>query len=56
MADLDFILQAVTKANHAASIRTLLELPKPTQIVVSVAFARTTGLEAIHASIKPMAA
>jgi HKD family nuclease len=55
MADLDFILQAVTTANHAEAIRTLLELSKPTQIVVSVAFARTTGLEAIQESIKPLA-
>ena len=56
MADLNFILQAVTTANHAESIRTLLALPKPTQIVVSVAFARTTGLEAIENSLKPLAA
>lgn len=56
MADLNFILQAVTKANHAESIRSLLALPKPTQIVVSVAFARTTGLAAIQESIKPLAA
>lgn len=56
MADLNFILQAVTTANHAESIRTLLALPKPTQIVVSVAFARTSGLAAIQESIKPLAA
>ena len=56
MADLNFILQAVTTANHAESIRTLLALPKSTQIVVSVAFARTTGLAAIQDSIKPLAA
>lgn len=55
MADLNFILQAVTTANHAESIRTLLALPKPTKIVVSVAFARTAGLEAIQESIKPLA-
>jgi phosphatidylserine/phosphatidylglycerophosphate/cardiolipin synthase-like enzyme len=55
MADLNFILQAVTTANHAESIRTLLALSKPTQIVVSVAFARTTGLESIQKSIKPLA-
>lgn len=55
MADLNFILQAVTTANHADAIRTLLELPKPTQIVVSVAFARTTGLEAVQANITPLA-
>lgn len=53
MADLNFILQAVTSANHAESIQSLLALPKPTQILVSVAFARTTGIEAIHDSIKP---
>lgn len=55
MADLDFILQAVTADNHAEFIRTLLQLPEPTQIVVSVAFARTTGLEAIQKNIKPLA-
>ncbi len=56
MADLSFIFQAVTDVNHAESIRTLLQLPKPTQILVSVAFARTTGLAAIQESIKPLAA
>lgn len=56
MADLNFILQAVTTANHAESIRTLLALSKPTQIIVSVAFARTTGLVAIQESITPLAA
>jgi len=56
MADLNFILQAVTKANHAESIRTLLQLPKPAQILVSVAFARTNGLDSIQDSIKPLAA
>lgn len=56
MADLNFILQAVTDANHAESIRSLLELPKPTQILVSVAFVRSAGLEAIQDSIKPLAA
>jgi len=55
MADLNFIFQAVTTANHAESIRTLLALSKPTQIVVSVAFARTTGLESIQKNIKPLA-
>lgn len=56
MADLNFIFQAVTTANHAESIRVLLQLPKPTKIVVSVAFARTTGIGAIQESIKPLAA
>lgn len=51
MADINFIFQAITKANHAESVRTLLQLPKPTHIIVSVAFARTTGIEAIQNSI-----
>lgn len=51
MADINFIFQAITKANHAESVRTLLLLPKPTHIIVSVAFARTTGIEAIQDSI-----
>jgi HKD family nuclease len=55
MADLNFILQAVTKFNHAASIRSLLTLPKATQVVISVAFARTAGLQAIEAEVKPLA-
>jgi HKD family nuclease len=55
MADLDFILQAVTAANHGESIRSLLQLTKPTQIIVSVAFARTTGLDAIQERLKPLA-
>ena len=54
MADLNFILQAVTTANHAASIRTLLQLPNPDQILISVAFARTTGLDAIRDRLKPL--
>jgi HKD family nuclease len=55
MAELNFILQAVTEANHAESIRSLLQLSTPTQILVSVAFARTKGLESIQDSIKPLA-
>jgi HKD family nuclease len=54
MADLHFILQAVTPANHAEAIRNLLKLPEPTQIIVSVAFARTTGLNALQANLKPI--
>jgi HKD family nuclease len=54
MADLNFILQAVTTANHAASIRTLLLLPNPDRILISVAFVRTTGLDAIQDHLKPL--
>lgn len=55
MADLDFLLQAVTPANHAKSVRTLLALPKPTQVIMSVAFVRVAGLQAIEKSVKPVA-
>ncbi len=56
MAELDFILQAVTTANHAAAIQELLRLPNPTQAVISVAFVKEAGLEAVEAAIKPVAA
>ncbi len=56
MAELDFILQAVTTANHAAAIQELLQLPNPTQAVVSVGFVKEAGLDAVEAAIKPLAA
>jgi HKD family nuclease len=56
MAELDFILQAVTTSNHAEAIRALLGIPKPTQVLVSVGFVRESGLDAVEAAIKPLAA
>jgi len=56
MAELDFIFQAVTPSNHAKAIQALLGLPKPTQVLVSVAFVRDGGLDAVEAAIKPLAA
>lgn len=55
MAELDFILQAVTTANHAKAIKALLALPNPTQVLVSVAFVKEPGLDAVEAAIKPLA-
>jgi len=55
MAELDFILQAVTAVNHADALQTLLALPNPTEILVSVAFVREPGLDAIEEAIKPLA-
>jgi HKD family nuclease len=55
MAELDFILQAVTTANHAQAVKALLGLENPTQVLISVAFVRETGLDAIEAAIKPSA-
>ena len=55
MAELDFILQAVTTANHAGAVRALLGLPNPTEVLVSVAFVREAGLDAVEVAIKPLA-
>jgi HKD family nuclease len=55
MAELDFILQAVTTANHAKALQALLALPNPNEVLVSVAFVREPGLEAVEAAIKPLA-
>lgn len=55
MAELDFILQAVTTANHAKALESLLALPDPTEILVSVAFVKESGLGAVEAAVKPLA-
>jgi HKD family nuclease len=55
MAELDFILQAVTTANHAKAIQALLALPNPAEVLVSVAFVKEPGLEAVEEAIKPLA-
>jgi hypothetical protein len=55
MAEIDFILQAVTTSNHADAIRALLSIPKPNQALISVAFVREAGLDALEEAIKPIA-
>lgn len=55
MAELDFILQAVTTENHAKALQDLLALPGATEVLVSVAFVKEPGLEAIEDAIKPFA-
>jgi HKD family nuclease len=52
---LDFILQAVTAKNHASSIKAMLGLGGADRILVSVAFVRESGLEAIQSAIDPIA-
>ncbi len=56
MPEFDFILQAVTNANHAKAVQEMLALPGATEVLVSVAFAREPGLDALEAAIKPLAA
>jgi HKD family nuclease len=53
MAELNFILQAVTSANHANAVRWLLRLQKPTQVLISVAFVQQDGIDALTKAIKP---
>lgn len=55
MAELDFILQAVTTANHAKALKALLALPDLSEVLASVAFVREPGLDALEAAIKPLA-
>jgi HKD family nuclease len=45
----------VTTANHAKALQALLALPDPTEILVSVAFVREPGLDAVESAIKPLA-
>lgn len=54
MAAIDFLLQAVTSSNHAQAIRALFTIPRPTQVIVSVAFVREAGLDAVEAAIKSL--
>lgn len=55
MAELDFILQAVTTDNHAKALKALLALPNPKEVLVSVAFVREPGLDAVETAIEPIA-
>jgi HKD family nuclease len=51
MASLSFLLQAVTKSNHATSVARLLAKPNIKKALVSVAFARTAGVDVIADSL-----
>jgi hypothetical protein len=55
MAELDFILQAITSSNHANAVRWLLRLQKTTQVLISVAFIQEDGIDALRKTIIPLA-
>lgn len=55
MAELNFILQAVTTANHADAIRTLIDLRNIDNVLISVAFARESGVSCIEKEITTVA-
>jgi HKD family nuclease len=56
MARIELILQAVTNTTHAVSIRTLLDCIDADSVLISVGFVRESGVEAIEAAIRPVAA
>ena len=55
MAKIDFVLQAVTDRFHAEELRKLLSKAGCKRVLVSVAFARQDGVDALAASLKPVA-
>jgi HKD family nuclease len=56
MAQLKLILQAATTATHAQAIRSLLNRVGTKGVLISVAFVREAGVEAIEAVLKNVAA
>ncbi len=56
MAQLKFILQAATDATHAEAIGALLKGPAPESVLISVAFVREAGVEAVEKALRPVAA
>jgi HKD family nuclease len=55
VAQLELILQAATPTTHAAAVRRLLTIGKVNSVLVSVAFLREAGVEALEAAIKGVA-
>jgi len=56
MAELELILQAATDATHAGAIRALLKRVTADSLLISVAFVREAGVEAIEEALKPVGA
>ncbi len=55
MATLKLILQAAAKNNHAIEVRNLFNTYKPTQALLSIAFANEAGVEEIESALGPIA-
>jgi HKD family nuclease len=55
MAQLELILQAATDATHARAIQGLLNRIPADSVLISVAFVREAGVEAIEAALRPVA-
>jgi HKD family nuclease len=56
MAELELILQAATDATHADALRALLKRITPNSVLISVAFVREAGVEAVEEALKAVAA
>jgi HKD family nuclease len=55
MTRLSLILQAATDTTHAAAIHELLQSGSPERVLISVGFARETGIEAVEDSLRAVA-
>ncbi len=55
MAKIDFVFQAVTERFHADELRKLLSKSNCERVLVSVAFVREDGVDALAASLKALA-
>ena len=55
MAQLELILQAATPTTHAAAVRKLLTIADVKTVLVSVAFVREAGVEALEAALTGVA-
>jgi HKD family nuclease len=56
MAQLELILQAATDVTHASEIHALLKRVTADSVLISVAFVREAGVEAIEEALKPLGA
>ena len=56
MAQLELILQAVTRTTHAQTIRELLSRIAARSVLISVGFVNEAGVEALEPALRPVAA
>ena len=54
MASLDFLLQAVTKRHHASVLKNILLLKDAMNVIGSVAFVRSTGVDVVKDQLKAL--
>lgn len=52
MAELEFVLQAVSPQAHATVVNQVLELERPSEVLISVGFIRSEGIEALEDNLR----